>query len=268
MFIASPLVAIGVLIPIARYFPSADFGAFLLSFFTFGHHLPGFLRAYGDRDLFARHRLRFLVAPPVVFLAALWFTWRDLHGLLFVVFTWDIWHVLMQQYGFLRIYDAKEGRVDKLGAWADRAVALSWYFTFIVLSPHYSHNLFLRGYSAGLPALSAGTVGTIRTVLVALSCAISVGYVGLQVRFWKAGGRGGGKRLAALACFLVATWYLYVVYSDFVVGFAVWSAFHCVQYYGIVWAFNRNRARKDSAVGRLLRSCFGQSLLWLCSIWA
>ena len=39
-------------------------------------------------------------------------------------------------------------------------------------------------------------------------------------------------------------------------GFAVWSAFHCVQYYGIVWAFNRNRARKDSAVGRLLRFLF------------
>ena len=97
-----------------------------------------------------------LLAPPLVFLAALWFSWRDLHGLLFVVFTWDIWHVLMQQYGFLRIYDAKDGRVDSLGAWADRAVALELVSHIHRLSPHYSHNLFLRGYSAGLPALSAG----------------------------------------------------------------------------------------------------------------
>ena len=256
MFIGTPLLAVGVLIPIAQYFPSADFSAFLLSFFTFGHHLPGFLRVYGDRDLFARHRVRFLLAPPLVFLAALWFSWRDLHGLLFVVFTWDIWHVLMQQYGFLRIYDAKAGRADRLGAWADRAVALGWYLTFIAWSPHYSHDLFLRGYSAGLPPLSADSAGKIRTVMMVLSCVISAGYVALHFRFGKAGFRPGAKRLAALTCFLVATWYLYVVYPDFVVGFAVWSAFHCVQYYGIVWAFNRNRASKDSAVGRLLRFLF------------
>ena len=29
-----------------------------------GHHLPGFLRAYGDPALFARYRLRLLLMPP------------------------------------------------------------------------------------------------------------------------------------------------------------------------------------------------------------
>jgi len=91
LFIASPLAAIVTLIPLAGYFPSADFGAFLLAFFTFGHHLPGFLRAYGDADLRRRRRIAFFAAPPIIFAAAYGLAAVDLHGLLFVVFTWDIW---------------------------------------------------------------------------------------------------------------------------------------------------------------------------------
>ncbi len=249
-------MAIAVLIPAAQYFPAEDFSAFLLAFFTFGHHLPGFLRAYGDRELFSRYRLQFVFAPVVVFGAAFWFARRDLHGLLFVVFTWDIWHVLMQQYGFLRIYDAKAGRLDKVGAWADRAVALSWYLTFIALSPHYAHNLLLRAYAAGLPTLSPAAIEAVRTVMVAVSCAISFWYAALQFRLWRSGGRGGGNKLLALTSFLGATWYLYVIYPNFIVGFAVWSAFHCMQYYGIVWAFNRKRTEKTGGASRLLRFLF------------
>ena len=36
------------------------------AFASIGHHLPGFLRAYGDRELFRRFRWRFLLAPPLM----------------------------------------------------------------------------------------------------------------------------------------------------------------------------------------------------------
>src|SRR5262245_32347396 len=109
LFIGAPLVAIAGLMPLRGFWPSEKISLVLLTFFTFGHHLPGFIRAYGDRELFARFKLRFLLAPPLIFAATYWFTAIDLHGLLLVVFTWDIWHVLMQHYGFMRIYDAKQG---------------------------------------------------------------------------------------------------------------------------------------------------------------
>lgn len=256
LFIGAPLVAIAALIPLARFFPSEEFGAFLLAFFTFGHHLPGFLRAYGDRELFAQHRWRFLLAPPIVFTLALWCARRDLHGLLFLVFTWDIWHVLMQQYGFLRIYDAKSGRIDTLAAWGDRAVSICWYITFIAISPHYTHNLLLRGYSAGLPALAPETLEVLRRAMIGLSAVVSVLYAGWHVRRWRRGQAPNLRKLAALACFLGATWYLYVAYADFTVGFAVWSAFHCLQYYGIVWVFNRHRVTRPGAVTRFLGFLF------------
>ena len=39
------------------------------AFGALGHHLPGMMRAYGDRGLFAQYKIRFIVAP--IFLAAI-----------------------------------------------------------------------------------------------------------------------------------------------------------------------------------------------------
>lgn len=108
LFIGAPVVCILTLLPLRAIWNSEQLAILLLAFFTFGHHFPSFLRAYGDRELFARYRWRFLLAPPIVFLSALWFDARQLHGLIVFVFAWDIWHVLMQQYGFMRIYDSKQ----------------------------------------------------------------------------------------------------------------------------------------------------------------
>ncbi len=268
LFIFTPLLATVILIPLARYFPSAEFGAFLLAFFTFGHHFPGFLRAYSDRDLFQRHKAAFVLAPPVVFILAYGFARFDLHGLLFVVFTWDIWHVLMQQYGFLRIYDAKAGRTDKFTALADRWVALSWYLTLIAMSPHYSYNFLLRAYFSGAPDLAPAALSGIRFWLLTLSILLTVLYLGRETILLRRGMPLNWRKLAALSCFLGVTWYLYVVYPDFTVGFAVWSAFHCVQYYAIVWAFNRNRFGRGTAgvLAFLFRPRLGLVLLYLALI--
>jgi Flp pilus assembly protein TadD len=255
-FILTPVLVTLVLIPIARFFPPAEFAAFLLAFFTFGHHLPGFLRAYFDADLFRRHRLVFIATPPAVFVLAFELARWNLHGLLLVVFTWDIWHVLMQQYGFLRIYDAKVGRTDSFTAWADRTVALSWYVTLIAMSPHYTHNFLFRAYSAGIPTVPSTVLLVTRTLLLILSITVSLIYLIREFMLWRGGASLNWRKLAALILFLVVTWYLYVSYSDFVVGFAVWSAFHCIQYYAIVWAYNRNRLQRDGTVRGLLAFLF------------
>jgi tetratricopeptide (TPR) repeat protein len=44
--------------------------------------------------------------------------------------------------------------------------------------------------------------------------------------------------------------------EDFVVGFCIWSAFHCIQYYGIVWAFNRTRVARNSPLSSFVRFLF------------
>ena len=168
LFIGAPLVCIATLLPLSRLWTSEQTAVFLLAFFTFGHHFPGFVRTYGDRELFARYRLRFLLAPPLIFATALWFDLKDLHGLVIFVSAWDIWHVLMQHYGFMRIYDAKQGVMSSVVSRMDWAVSISWYLTLIIASPHYRHNLLSRAYAAGLPLISASTFVTVQNLMMIL----------------------------------------------------------------------------------------------------
>jgi Flp pilus assembly protein TadD len=251
LFIASPLLVIAAFVPLRAWVRSEQLSLWLLAFFTFGHHLPGFLRAYGDRELFARFRWRFLLAPPLVLAVSLWTDQRNLHGLLFLVFAWDIWHVLRQQYGFLRIYDAKLGVTDGRTARLDHALTLSWYITLIVMSPHYRHDLLLRLFSSGVPIFSPAALSAAETVLLAFSGALTLLYVLHHRRRpfnW--------RKLAALGSFLFATWYLYVALDDFIAGFAIWSAFHCLQYFGIVWAFHQKRRDQPGALAAWMRMLF------------
>jgi Flp pilus assembly protein TadD len=255
LFIASPLLVIAAFVPLRAWVRSEQLSLWLLAFFTFGHHLPGFLRAYGDRELFARYRWRFLLAPPLVLAATVWTDQRNLHGLLLLVFAWDIWHVLMQQYGFLRIYDAKAGITDRITARLDWAIAICWYVTLIVVSPHYRHDLMYRVFSSGVPLFSPSALAVLETALLGASGMAATAYA---VHVFRQKGRRplNWRKHAALATFLFATWYLYVALDDFVAGFAIWSAFHCLQYFGIVWAYNRNRRDRPGALAGWARSLF------------
>ena len=60
LFIASPLLCALVILPLGSVIGSLEIYAFVLAFVSFGHHLPGFMRAYGDHDLFTQYRLRFI----------------------------------------------------------------------------------------------------------------------------------------------------------------------------------------------------------------
>lgn len=46
---------------------------------SMAHYLPGMFRAYGDRALFQRFRMRLVVAPLFLLTTTLWFAYLDLH---------------------------------------------------------------------------------------------------------------------------------------------------------------------------------------------
>lgn len=256
IFIGAPLVCIALFLPLRSFFSSREIAVFLLAFFTFGHHLPGFLRAYGDRELFNRFRLRFLLTPPVLFFAAIWFQGRNLHALLILVAAWDVWHVLMQHYGFMRIYDAKQGSRQPLTARLDWAVSLSWYVVLILFSPHYLHDLLRGAYQSGVPVIPADFISLFRTGVLVLCCGLSLFYLAYHLDLWRRGLPVSWRKLVMLIIFLSATFYLYVFLNDFLVGYSVWSAFHCIQYYGIVWVYNRSRVDRKSPMTAAIRFLF------------
>ena len=271
LFIGAPAVSIAILFPLSLFWESGEYAVFLLAFLTFGHHFPGFVRAYGDRELFWRYKWRFLLAPPLFFAAAYWFEDRGLHGILMLGFTWDIWHVLMQHYGFMRIYDAKQREIGTLTARLDWLFSISGYLALIIASPHYRNNLLYLAYQSGIPVLPMGLFTFLQNLIYLVALVSAVAYVGYTVYLWRQG-RHNIRKLAALAFFMSATYYLYIYNHDFVVGFAVWSGFHCLQYYGIVWAFNRSRVERGGEVTRFVRFLFrpkvGLAILYSSLIFA
>ena len=103
LILGMPLLCVAILLPLSGVVSSELIWLGVMTFGAVGHHLPGFLRTYGDRRLFRRHRARFVVAPVVVFGASAFFASRDLHGVLLISLAWSIWHGMMQHYGFMRI---------------------------------------------------------------------------------------------------------------------------------------------------------------------
>src|SRR5689334_12201110 len=63
----------------------AQRGAWMDGLLTFalvlamGHYLPGILRAYGDRALFRRFRLRLIIAPLFLTAVTTFFAYRSVH---------------------------------------------------------------------------------------------------------------------------------------------------------------------------------------------
>jgi len=133
LYVGTPLLLIPAFaLAQARWSPQ-DIFLFVAAFGAMGHHLPGMIRAYGDRALFERFKWRFILAPLFLLVTCVAFFWGDLKGILLVVFFWGVWHGLMQTYGFCRIYDAKTGTFDTLTRRLDFAVCLIWFATAVVL---------------------------------------------------------------------------------------------------------------------------------------
>src|ERR1041384_1862883 len=54
--------------------------------FTGAHHLPGFMRAYGTREIFEANRARLILAPLLIFSLVLFFESKSLRG--YIVVLW------------------------------------------------------------------------------------------------------------------------------------------------------------------------------------
>src|SRR2546425_738219 len=66
LFVGTPLLIIPAFLAAQARWRIEELSLFVASFGAIGHHLPGMLRAYGDRALFQRFRWRFCLAPVLL----------------------------------------------------------------------------------------------------------------------------------------------------------------------------------------------------------
>jgi hypothetical protein len=231
------------------------------SFFALGHHLPGLIRAYGDRELFQRFQWRFILAPPLLFIAYFPLHQHHLDAYRLIVTLWATWHGLMQVYGFVRIYDAKVGSTAPATARWDSLVCLSWFVTALVFSPARMSNLLGHWYASGGPLIPPAAVLAGRWAFLGASVAALIGFGANYAVQWSRGTRPNPLKLLLLASG-IGTWWLAVVYVENVLlGVALFDICHDVQYLAIVWLFNCRRVAANPQLGKFISYVFRRGMV-------
>ncbi len=137
LYVGTPLLIIPLFTLAQARWSAQEIYLFVAAFGAMGHHLPGMIRAYGDRALFERFRWRFIIAPIFLLAICVGFYFWDIktNPVVMIVFLWGVWHGMMQTYGFGRIYDAKTGSFAALTRRLDFATCGIWFAAGVILSP-------------------------------------------------------------------------------------------------------------------------------------
>jgi len=259
LYVGTPLLLLPMFVLAQARWSAQDIYVFVAAFGAMGHHLPGMIRAYGDRALFERFRWRFIFAPIFLLGVCVAFSWWDLKGIVLAVFFWGVWHGMMQTYGFCRIYDAKMGSFAALTRRLDFATCAIWFAAAVLLSPQRMTDTLETYYASGGPFLPPWLLHDVQKIMIVATAIVSVLFLFNFSRMWADGKRPNPVKLALLITTISFWWYCNNGVTNILAGIALFEVFHDVQYLSLVWIYNRNRVEKDRSIGGFMRFVFRRS---------
>jgi Flp pilus assembly protein TadD len=259
LYVGTPLLLLPIFLLAQARWSAQDIYLFVAAFGAMGHHLPGMIRAYGDRALFERFRWRFIFAPIFLLSVCVAFTWWDLKGIVLIVFFWGVWHGMMQTYGFCRIYDAKTGSFAALTRRLDFATCATWFAAAVLLSPQRMADTLETYYASGGPFIPPWLLHSAQQIVMAIAVAVGILFLFNFTRGWVEGKRPNPVKLALLVTTIAFWWYSNNGVTNILAGIALFEVYHDVQYLSIVWIYNRSRVEKDSSIGGFMRFVFRRS---------
>jgi tetratricopeptide (TPR) repeat protein len=259
LYVGTPLFLLPMFLLAQARWSAQDIYIFVAAFGAMGHHLPGMIRAYGDRALFRRFRWRFILAPIFLLSVCVAFYWWDLKGIILIVFFWGVWHGMMQTYGFCRIYDAKTGSFAALTRRLDFATCGAWFAAAVLLSPQRMADTLEMYYASGGPLIPPWLLHNTQQAILGVAIAVGVLFLFNFSRMWAEGKRPNPVKLALLATTIAFWWYCNNGVTNILAGIALFEVYHDVQYLSLVWIYNRSRVEKDSSIGGFMRFVFRRS---------
>jgi hypothetical protein len=259
LFVGTPVLLIPLFTAAQARWSAQDIFLFVGAFGAMGHHLPGMIRAYGDRALFARFKTRFIVAPVALVIVCVWSSIYDIQAVQLVAMAWGIWHGLMQTYGFCRIYDAKASARAAARARIDLALCFAWFSAAVLLSPMRFRTLLELYYESGGPVVASSVVAAIRTGVVGALAVVTIAFLWRQWSDRKAARGFSPVKVTLLVSSIAFWWYCNNGVQNILVGIALFEVFHDVQYLAIVWIYNRTRVERDKSIGGFMRFVFRRS---------
>ncbi|MDY7227587.1 hypothetical protein [Hyalangium rubrum] len=168
---------------------------------------------------------------------------------LFLAFVsvWAYWHVVRQHYGLMSLYQRKNADMHPLDRRIDSLtlyVGLLAPFLAFALTHPTARRMLGLGVEPGPEALVAQACWAATLAVVAL-------FAARQVQRWRAGLGVNGPKVLLLAAALGLSALLFtpavVGRVEFLMVSVVVTAFHNVQYHGIVWFYHRNRYHAPGA---------------------
>lgn len=259
LYVATPLLLIPLFGLARMRWSVQDIYLFVAAFGAMGHHLPGMIRAYGDRALFERFRWRFIFAPIFLLAVCIGFSWYGFQGIILMVFFWGVWHGMMQTYGFCRIYDAKTGSFAALTRRLDFATCAIWFGAAVLLSPSRMTDTLKAYYASGGPYIAPWLFHALQRGVLGLAIGVSILFLLNFGWMWARGNRPNPVKLALLVTSIGFWWFCNNGVTNILAGIALFEVFHDVQYLSLVWIYNRNRVEKDSTIGGFMRFIFRRS---------
>jgi tetratricopeptide (TPR) repeat protein len=262
--ILCPVLALLAMQALWKWSGLSDLAIFSILFglIVTGHHMPGWIRAFGEPEVYRKHKGRLWVSVLAIPALVVLPTAFGLGAVaLTIAATFDLWHVAMQQHGFGRIYAAKAGDRDRRSARLDLACALTWYATVVAWSDSWVQAIARAFRKAGLPvfdALTPASWAAVRWALLGVSAALATAYVVNAIRLWKTARISTPqKHLLHLVAFAVLVW-SYQAPSWYRAN-SVQNLFHAMQYFFMVWIYGSLSLRRDSTKpGSFYRALFGR----------
>jgi hypothetical protein len=231
------------------------------------HHFPGFLRAYGDRELFLRQWPRLVFAPLAFAILCSTFVYGSLDGLSFIVLMWGVWHASAQVYGMGRVYDAKAGHLLPRTALLDKMMCATWFLLVLLLSPGRLTVALTELYKCGLPAASSDLIFGLQLGSIVVTSAVTGAWILHVAESYESQRPQSITKVVLFAGSIAFWWYANIPIQNVIIGVALFELLHDVHYLAFVWTFKhseRESAKGDtSPVNPLFRKTLGSVLFFI-----
>jgi Flp pilus assembly protein TadD len=178
-------------------------------------------------------------SPPAWLAEKLEIPWTHLHGLELVLLVWGTWHGLMQTYGFMRIYDIKRGVGNRWSIRLDHWLCLVVFAAGVVFSDARVFGIANAMWQSGLPLFGPQWLEWTRLAVGATGLLVLVAYIVNLIRQKHAGIPVSWIKLLLIATTGWFYWYTGRLSVNLLIGIAMFEIFHAVQYYAIVWVYNK-----------------------------
>ncbi|MBP8300822.1 MAG: tetratricopeptide repeat protein [Planctomycetes bacterium] len=210
-----------------------------------GHYFATFVRAYGDRELFARFKTRLLLAPPLLLILCVGM-FASGHGpaLMLVTAMWAFWHWLAQAFGFARIYDIKVGSFAPHTAMLDKALVIVGFLGAITLNSGSIATFGKLFLDAGLPLPGAEAFLVLQQVVVVAMIVVGTAYVANLTWTIVRGQPWSWQKQFMHVTTIGYYWFAFAWLPNVLIAYVLYELFHDIQYYAITWLTCEQRVRR------------------------